>query len=67
MFNIIYTYGEDHKFFNYGSEYDARMKFEELKNLVDECTTKSIYSSVTMSSISIYGVEEQTYDNFDSI
>ena len=67
MFNIIYTYGGEHKFYNYGSEHDARLKFEILKYMVDECTANGIYSSVTMSRISIYGIEEESYDNFDSI
>lgn len=67
MYSIIFTYGCEHEWFNYDSKKEADNKFNALKKRVDEYATKSIYSSVSMSSVSIYGEEEQTYDNLDSI
>ena len=59
----------EHEWFNYDSKKEANKKFNALKKRVDEYAAKSIYSSVSMSmsSVSIYGEEEQTYDNLDSI
>lgn len=67
MYSIIFTYGCEHEWFNYDSKKEANKKFNALKKRVDEYTQKSIYSSVTMSSTSIYGDEEECYDNFDDI
>lgn len=67
MYSIIFTYGCEHECFNYDSKKEANKKFNALKKRVDEYAAKSIYSSVSMSSVSIYGDEEQTYDNLDSI
>lgn len=67
MFEICFTYGTEHEWFNYDSKKEANKKFNALKKRVDEYATKSIYSSVSMSSVSIYGDDEQTYDNLDSI
>lgn len=67
MYSIIFTYGGEHDFFNYNTQKEANKKFNALKKRVDEYTQKSIYSSVTMSSTSIYGDEEECYDNFDAI
>ena len=67
MYSIIFTYGCEHEWFNYDSKNEANKKFNALKKRVDEYTAKRIYSGVSMSSVSIYGEEEQTYDNLDSI
>ena len=67
MYSIVFTYGSEHDWFNYDTKKEANKKFNALKKKVDEYATKSIYSSVSMSRVSIYGEEEQTYDNFDSI
>jgi hypothetical protein len=67
MYSIIFTYGCEHEWFNYDSKKEANKKFNALKKRVDEYAAKSIYSSVSMSSVSIYGEEEQTYDNWDRI
>ena len=67
MYSIIFTYGCEHEWFNYDSKKEADNKFNALKKRVDEYAAKSIYSSVSMSSVSIYGDEERTYDNLDSI
>ena len=67
MYSIIFTYGCEHEWFNYDSKKEANKKFNALKKRVDEYTPKRIYASVSMSSVSIYGEEEQTYDNLDSI
>lgn len=67
MYSIIFTYGCEHEWYNYGSKKEANKKFNALKKRVDEYAAKSIYSSVSMSSVSIYREEEQTYDNLDSI
>ena len=67
MYSIIFTYGCEHEWFNYDSKKEADKKFNALKKRVDEYAVKSIYSSVSMSSVSIYGDEEESYDNFDSI
>ena len=67
MYSIIFTYGCEHEWFNYDSMKEANKKFNALKKRVDEYAAKSICSSVSMSRTSIYGDEEQTYDNFDSI
>ena len=67
MYNICFTYGCEHEWFNYDSKKEANKKFNALKKRVDEYAAKSIYSSVSMSSVSIYGDEEECYDNFDSI
>lgn len=67
MYSIVFTYGSEHDWFNYDTKKEATKKFNALKKRVDEYATKSIYSSVSMSRVSIYGEEEQTYDNFDSI
>lgn len=64
MYSIIFTYGNEHDFFNYNNQKEANKKFNALKKRVDEYTQKNIYSSVTMSSTSIYGDEEECYDNF---
>ena len=63
MYSIVFTYGCEHEWFNYDSKKEANKKFNALKKRVDEYAAKSIYSSVSMSSVSIYGEEEQTYDN----
>lgn len=67
MYSIIFTYGCEHEWFNYDSKKEANKKFNALKKRVDEYAAKSIYSGVSMSSVSIYGEEEKSYDNFDSI
>lgn len=67
MYSIIFTYGCEHEWFNYDTKKEANKKFNALKKRVDEFAAKSIYSSVSMSSVSIYGDEEETYDNLDSI
>ena len=67
MYSICFTYGCEHEWFNYDSKNEANKKFNALKKRVDEYAAKSIYSSVSMSRFSIYGDEEQTYDNLDSI
>lgn len=67
MYSICFTYGCEHEWFNYDSKKEADKKFNALKKRVDEYAVKSIYSSVSMSSVSIYGEDEQTYDNLDSI
>lgn len=67
MYSIIFTYGCEHEWFNYDSKKEADKKFNALKKRVDEYAAKSIYSSVSMSSVSIYGEEEENYDNLDSI
>ena len=67
MYSIIFTYSCEHEWFNYDSKKEANKKFNALKQRVDEYAAKSIYSSVSMSSVSIYGEEEKSYDNFDSI
>lgn len=67
MYSIIFTYGCEHEWFNYDSKKEANKKFNALKKRVDEFADKSIYSSVSMSSVSIYGEEEESYDNLDSI
>ena len=59
MYSIIFTYGCEHEWFNYDSKKEANKKFNALKKRVDEYAAKS--------SVSIYGEEEQTYDNLDSI
>lgn len=66
MYNICFTYGTDHLWFHYNTKKEATKKFNTLKKRVDSLAGK-IYSSVSMSSVSIYGEEEQTYDNLDSI
>ena len=66
-YTICFTYGSEHEWFEYASLKEANRKFNALKKRVDGYTAKSIYSSVSMSSVSIYGEEEQTYDNLDSI
>ena len=67
MYSICFTYGCEHEWFNYDSKKEANKKFDALKKRVDEYAAKSIYSSVSMSSVSIYGDEEETYDNLNSI
>ena len=67
MYSIIFTYGCEHEWFNYDSKKEANKKFNALKKRVDGYTAKRIYSGVSMSSVSIYGEDEQTYDNLDSI
>ena len=67
MYSIVFTYGCEHEWFRYDSKNEADKKFNALKKRVDEYAEKSIYSSVSMSSVSIYGEEEETYDNLDSI
>ena len=67
MYSIIFTYGSEHDFFNYNNQKEANQKFNELKRRVDEYTAKNKYSAVTMCSTSIYGEEEECYDNFDAI
>ena len=67
MYSIIFTYGCEHEWFNYDSKKEADKKFNALKKRVDGYTAKRIYSGVSMSSVSIYGEEEKSYDNFDSI
>jgi exopolysaccharide biosynthesis protein len=67
MYTICFTIRNEHEWFNYDSKKEANKKFNALKKRVDEYAAKSIYSSVSMSSVSIYGEEEQTYDNWDRI
>lgn len=67
MYSIIFTYGCEHEWYNYDSKQEADEMFNALKKRVDEYATKSIYSSVSMCNVSIYGDEEQTYDNLDRI
>lgn len=66
MYNICFTYGTDHLWFHYNTKKEAMKKFNALKKRVDSLAGE-MYSSVSMSSVSIYGEEEKTYDNFDSI
>lgn len=66
-YTICFTYGSEHEWFEYASLKEANRKFNALKKRVDEYTAKRIYSGVSMSSVSIYGEEEKSYDNFDSI
>ena len=66
MYNICFTYGTDHLWFHYNTKKEATKKFNALKKRVDSLAGE-MYSSVSMSSTSIYGEQEMTYDNFDSI
>ena len=51
MYSIVFTYGCEHEWLNYDSKKEANKKFNAHKKRVDEYAAKSIYSSVSMSSV----------------
>lgn len=51
MYNIIFTLGGHNDLYSFSNKKDADAQFNAFKQKVDEYAAKSIYSSVSMSSV----------------